>query len=151
MFCTFCASFSVLSCFAVIPFPHFTFPCCHLFLPCLISLHSWGCSTIAVKSCSACSGMQFLFIHIMGLVVWEAEFGVTLTLLLCREFIAAEKNMPGFFTNVFHLWIVFLYYKTLNLLNVVIVVVWGEEMVRNSISRSYPGRVVFFSFPQWIL
>lgn len=47
---------------------------------------------ITVKSCSACSSMQFLFIHIMGLVVCEAEFGVTLPGLLYREFTAAKNK-----------------------------------------------------------
>lgn len=47
---------------------------------------------MAVKSCSTCSGVQFLFIHIMGLVVCEAKFGVTLTGLLCREFTTAKKD-----------------------------------------------------------
>lgn len=74
------------------PSSHLTFPCCPLFLPCLTSLDSWGCSTIAAKSCSACSSMQFLFIHIMGLVVCGAKFGVTLTGFLCRQFTAAKKK-----------------------------------------------------------
>lgn len=51
-----------------------------------------GMQNITVKSCSACSSMQFLFIHIMGLVVCEAEFGVTLPGLLYREFTAAKNK-----------------------------------------------------------
>lgn len=98
---TFYVSLSVLSNFTVQPFPHLTFPC-SLFLPCLISVDSWGCSTIAVKSCFACSSVQFLFIHIVGLVVYEAKFEVTLTGLLLREFTAAKKTSLGFFPSIFN-------------------------------------------------
>lgn len=94
------ASLSVLSYFTVFSFPHLTFPC-SLFLPCLISVDSWGCSTIAVKSCSACSSVQFLFIHIVGLVVCEAKFEVTLTGLLLREFTAAKKTSFGLLSKYF--------------------------------------------------
>lgn len=101
MSCTFHASLSVLSYSTVLPSPHHTFPC-SLFLPCLISVDSWGCSTIAVKSCSACSSVQFLFIHIVGLVVCEAKFEVTLTGLLLREFTGAKKISLGFFPSIFN-------------------------------------------------
>lgn len=59
---------------------------------------------MAVKSCSACSSVQFLFIHIVGLVVCEAKFSVTLTGLLCREFTAAKKTQQlRLLPNIFHL------------------------------------------------
>lgn len=77
----------------------FLVPC---FFPCLISVDSWGCDTIAVKSCSACSSVQFLFIHIVGLVVCEAKFEVTLTGLFLREFTAVEKISLGFFPSIFN-------------------------------------------------
>lgn len=46
--------------------------------------------------------MQFLFIHIVDLVVCEAKFEVTLTGLLLREFTAAKKTSLGFFPSIFN-------------------------------------------------
>lgn len=129
-----------LSYFTVLPFPHLTFPCSP-FLPCLISVDSWGCSTIAVKSCSACSSVQFLFIHIVGLVVSEAKFEVTLTGLLLREFTAAMKTSLGIFPSIFNSWTVFFNCKSLKCSNYVIVMVWGKEIVQNSVKccKYFPG------------
>lgn len=55
-----------------------------------------------LKSCSACSSVQFLFIQIVGLVVCEAKFEVTLTGLLLRELTAAKKTSLGFFPSIFN-------------------------------------------------
>lgn len=85
--------------------------------------------------------VQFLFIHIVGLVVSEAKFEVTLTGLLLREFTAAMKTSLGIFPSILNSWTVFFNCKSLKCSNYVIVMVWRKEIVQNSVKycKYFPG------------